>query len=332
MAENFWSKKKVLVTGIAGFVGSWLADALLNRGAEVYGIERDLAAVSNYKILDLDSRTTIVNGDLADFALVERALNEYEIDTVYHLAAQAIVSAANRSPLSTFESNIKGSWNILEACRATDGVRRIIFASSDKSYGVHDRLPYKEDFPLQPRYPYDVSKACADLLARCYFYTYDLPIAITRFANIYGGGDLNFSRIIPDTIRSIIRGKNPIIRSDGTPERDFLYIKDAVKIYLMLAEALEQENVSGEVFNAGSGAPISMKALVEQIIAVSGTTVTPEIIGKGTPHGEIDRQFMDAVKAGEVFGYKVDYTLEKGLKETYQWYETHADVCGITGT
>lgn len=314
-----WKNRPVLVTGINGFVGSALAASLVEQGAHVVGIVRDEIPGSNFNLAGLRDKVTVVRGDLRDPQLLERVMNEYTIDTVYHLAAQAIVTLANRSPRSTFQSNIEGTWNLLEACRGKAHVRAIVIASSDKAYGTHKRLPYQENFPLLPQFPYDVSKACADLIAGSYQKTFGLPIVITRFANIYGPGDMNFSRIVPDTIQSILSDKAPMIRSDGTPERDYLYIDDVIDLYRILAERIE--TTKGEVFNAGHKTPVSVLKVVETLLKISGKKyLKPQILGKGSLHGEIDRQWLDGAKALKVLGWKPRVTLEQGLKKTLNWY------------
>ena len=327
MSALFWKDLPVLVTGITGFVGSSLAARLVGLKARVVGLVRDEVAGSNFHQLGLEQAVTIVHGSLEDYPLLARTVNEYAIEVVYHLGAQTIVGTANRSPLSTFKSNIEGSWNLLEACRAHPGIRAVVVASSDKAYGTHKDLPYREDFLLNPEYPYDVSKACADLLARSYFRTYGLPVVITRFANIYGPGDLNFSRIIPDTIRSVLQGKGPVVRSDGTPERDYLYIDDATDLYILLAERIAE--TKGEVFNAGHNKPVQVLDLVETILRLSGQTrLRPDIRGKGNPHGEIDRQWLDGEKAKKQLGWEPLVELEEGLRRTIAWYEAAFRVHG----
>ena len=249
--------------------------------------------------------------------------------TVFHLGAQAIVSAANRSPLATWESNVRGTYNLLEACRAhshvSDAVQRIVVASSDKAYGDHEDLPYREDLPLQPRYPYDVSKAATDLIARSYWHSFRLPVAVTRFANLYGGGDLNRSRLIPEAVGAALAGRAPVIRSDGSPERDFLYVEDAVEAYLLLADALDGDDSAarGEAFNAGGGAPHAVRDVVARICALAGTDVAPDIRGSGTPEGEIDRQYVDASKLRALTGWEPRVDLDEGLRRTLAWYREH---------
>ena len=321
MSDLFWKDLPVLVTGITGFVGSSLAARLVGLKARVVGLVRDDVAGSNFHQLGLEQAVTVVHGSLEDYPLLARTVNEYAIEVVYHLGAQTIVGTANRSPLSTFKSNIEGTWNLLEACRAHPGIRAVVVASSDKAYGTHKDLPYREDFLLNPEYPYDVSKACADLLARSYFRTYGLPVVITRFANIYGPGDLNFSRIIPDTIRSVLQGEVPIVRSDGTPERDYLYIDDATDLYILLAERIAE--TKGEVFNAGHNKPVRVLNLVETILRLSGQTqLRPDIRGKGNPHGEIDRQWLDGGKVKRLLGWEPHMALEEGLQKTITWYKS----------
>ncbi len=319
-SNHFWYGRPVLVTGITGFVGANLAGALVRKGARVVGIYRDDVAGSALEVLGLKERVTLVHGDLRDIQIIERTLNEYSIEIVYHLAAQAIVGVANRSPIATFQSNIEGTWNLLEACRHQQGIEAIVVASSDKAYGSHKKLPYDETFPLQPEFPYDTSKACADLIARSYFKTYGLPIVITRFANIYGPGDMNFSRIIPDTIQNILKGEAPIIRSDGTPERDYLYVEDVAGLYLLLAENIEK--AKGEVFNAGHKKPYSVKFVVDALLKIGGKKkLKPVIEGKGKLHGEIDRQWMDGAKVKKILGWEPKVSLGAGLKKTFAWYK-----------
>lgn len=316
-----------LVTGAQGFVGSWLAERLLGNGVRVVAPRRDVEPESRFVAEGIEERCTVVLADLLDYESLLRVLNEHGVDTVFHLGAQTIVGTANRSPLSTFETNVRGTYNLLEACRAVgvvgDPVRSVVVASSDKAYGEHDQLPYREDFALLPRYPYDVSKACADLIARSYAATYDLPVAVTRLANVYGGGDLNWSRIVPDTARSLARGDRPVIRSDGTPERDYIHVDDAVDAYLAVAGSLERPELRGRAWNAGSGSPAPVRELVDRLIAVSGREVEPDVQGEGTPHGEIDRQYLDSSAIGEELGWQPRRDLDDGLAATWEWYERH---------
>ncbi len=311
----------VLVTGADGFIGSHVAKALDDKGAEIITIVRDIKKKSNIDILDLREKITIVNGDLVNFADCERVVNEYDVEFCFHIAAQAIVGPANRSPLSTFESNIKGTWNILEACRLSKTIKGLVAASSDKAYGQQKKLPYTEDSPLNGYFPYDASKACAEVLARCYFMTYQLPLAITRNANTYGTADMNISRIIPDVITRLIKNEQPVIRSDGTPIRDYMYIKDAVNAYLILAENLHRKDVVGQAFNFGTGKPISVLELYNKIIKLMGKNAKPKIIGEAK--NEIDAQYLSIKKAKKVLNWEPKYSLEKGLKETIEWYKKH---------
>jgi len=316
--------RTALVTGAYGMLGSWLVKALLERDARVVVLKRDEVRRSALALEGTEPACTVVRGDLIDAAVIERAVGEYEVDTVFHLAAQTIVGTANRSPVSTFESNIRGTWTLMEACRA-HSVQRVVVAASDKAYGPHERLPYREDFALQPRYPYDVSKACTDLIARSYWHTYDVPVAVTRFANIYGGGDLNASRLIPEMVTSVLSGRPPVIRSDGSPERDFLYVEDAVNAYLAITDALDDGPARGEAFNAGGDAPHSVREIVELAIRVAGADVEPDIRGQGTPAGEIDRQYVDSSKLRTLTGWRPQVGLEDGLRRTVEWYRAHPE-------
>ncbi|MGD2144109.1 MAG: GDP-mannose 4,6-dehydratase, partial [Anaerolineae bacterium] len=283
------------------------------------GLVRDRVPYSHLRRSGYQDRIQIVRGGVTDYELIERALNEYEVDTVFHLAAQTIVPIANRAPLSTFETNIKGTWTLLEAARRSPKVRHVVVASSDKAYGAHSELPYTEDAPLLGHHPYDVSKACADRIAQAYSVTYGLPVAVSRCANLFGGGDLNWSRLIPGTIRSVIRGKRPVIRSDGTLLRDYLYVKDAVAAYLRLAECLEATGVRGEAFNLGMDDPKSVMEVVQAIIDVSGQpTLDPVILGEA--ENEIQAQYLDSSKAKQILGWAPRYSLEEGLRETIAWY------------
>ena len=261
-----------------------------------------------------------VRGELEDHLLLLRALNEYEIDTVFHLGAQTIVGTAARSALSTFEANIRGTWNLLEACKACSRfVQRVVVASSDKAYGSHDVLPYTEDFPLQGRFPYDVSKSCTDLITFSYYHTNRLPVAVTRCGNLFGGGDLNFNRLIPGTIRSALLGEAPLIRSDGTFVRDYFYVRDAVDAYLQLAERLPDERFMGEAFNFGTETPMSVVELVGRILAVMGMEeLQPRILNEASH--EIPKQYLDCTKARRMLGWRPSYSLDEGLAATVAWY------------
>jgi CDP-glucose 4,6-dehydratase len=321
------SGSSVLVTGGHGLLGGWVVKALLDQGARVVAIRRDEPVASSLAMLGLADRVDTVTGDICDPGLIPRALNEYEIDSVFHLAAQTLVGTANRSPLSTFETNIRGTWLILEACRL-HGVRGVIVASSDKAYGRQPRLPYREDQPLVPAFPYDVSKAAADLLARSYWHTFELPVAVTRFANLYGGGDTNRSRLVPEAVAAALAGRAPVIRSDGSPERDFLYVEDAARAYLAIWRALLAGQGRGEAFNAGGGEPHRVADVVRLICRLAGSGVEPDIRGAGVPHGEIDRQWVDASKLRELTGWEPSVGLEAGLRLTIDWYREHPEALG----
>jgi CDP-glucose 4,6-dehydratase len=284
-------------------------------------LKRDLVAGSALELHGTERQVNVVHGDICDAALIERALSEYEIDTLFHLAAQTVVGVAGAAPTATFETNIRGTWTVLEACRRV-GVQRVVVASSDKAYGTHEELPYREELALNARYPYDVSKAAADLVARSYWHTYGLPVAVTRFANLYGGGDLNRSRLIPEAVLAALHGRSPVIRSDGTPERDFLYVEDAVEAYLAIAGLLADGRAAGEAFNAGGDHPQSVLEVVELVCRLAGTGVEPEIRGHGTPAGEISRQYVDSTKLRSLSGWVPRTGLEEGLRRTIDWYRS----------
>ncbi len=322
------NRRSVLVTGAHGLLGSWLTAALLQGGARVVAIRRDEPAASGLELLGLSDRVDSVHGDICEEGLIARALNEYEVDSVFHLAAQTLVGTANRSPCSTFETNIRGTWLLLEACRA-HGVQSVIVASSDKAYGRQTELPYRESQPLTPTFPYDVSKAAADLITRSYWHTFGLPVAVTRFANLYGGADTNRSRLIPEAVGAALSGRAPVIRSDGSPERDFLYVQDAVGAYLAIWSALLGGEGHGEAFNAGGGEPHRVSTVVQMICRLAGGELTPEIRGHGTPHGEIDRQWVDATKLRELTGWEPAVPLEDGLRRTLDWYRAHPSALGL---
>ena len=286
-------------------------------------LRRDVEPDSRFRTEGIEDRCIVAMADLTDHDAMVRVLNEHEVAEVFHLAAQTIVSNANRSPLATWEANVRGTWSLLEACRSLGTVRKIVVASSDKAYGDHVELPYREDFALQPRYPYDASKACADLIARSYAHTYSLPIAVTRLANIYGPGDVNWSRLVPDTARALAAGERPVIRSDGTPERDYLYVEDAVDAYLAIEASLDRPQFHGRAWNAGWGRPIKVVDLVRTLIEVSGVAVEPDLHGTGTPHGEIDRQYLDSSAIRAELGWEPRWELAEGLRAAWDWYRRH---------
>jgi CDP-glucose 4,6-dehydratase len=321
---SFWPDRKVLVTGASGLLGSWLIKWLINVKADVVCLIRDWIPQSEFVRRGFVENTRVVRGDICDQILLERILGEYEIKTVFHLAAQTIVSVANRNPISTFSSNIQGTWNLLEACRRSPVVEQIVIASSDKAYGDQTVLPYNEFTPLQGKHPYDVSKSCSDLIGQTYANTYNLPVAITRCGNFYGGGDLNWNRIVPGTIRSILRGQEPIIRSDGKFIRDYLYVEDGVAAYMKVAEKLaENPKLSGEAFNFSTESKISVLELVEQILTQLNSNLKPVI--KNESKHEIRDQYLDATKAHKILDWSPLYNLQSGLQKTINWYEEYFD-------
>jgi CDP-glucose 4,6-dehydratase len=317
-----WTGTRVLFTGAQGFIGSWVAGRLLDEGAEVLILDRPSNELSHFRLRGLHERCTPVAADLMDAGSLERAIEEYGVQAVFHLAATAIVGSATTSPLKTFEVNVRGTWNLLEACRlAADPPRRIVVASTDKAYGAHDELPYRESHALQPRYPYDASKACADIIARSYAHTFGLPVAVTRFGNVFGGGDVNFSRLIPGTIRALLSGERPVIRSNGLMERDFLYAEDAVTAYLAVAGSLDRPELYGRAWNASIGAPATVLEVVGALIEIGGLEGEADVRGQGTPHGELSRQWLDSSAISEQLGWTPKWDLQRGLEATYEWYE-----------
>jgi CDP-glucose 4,6-dehydratase len=321
------SRRRAFVTGASGVLGAALVAKLLERGDHVVVLMRDEVRGSALRTNGLLEQCTVVRGDLLDDGLLDRAIGEHEADSVFHLAAQTIVGIARRSPVTTFDANIRGTWLLMEACRTHD-VRRVVVAASDKAYGPSDVLPYTEDLPLQPTSPYDVSKAATDLIARSYAHTYGVPTATTRFANIYGPGDLNPSRLIPEVIIAALDGRPAIIRSDGSPERDLLYVGDAADAYLAIADALDDPalGASGEAFNAGTGRSTSVREIVDTIVRQVGGGATAEYRGAGVPEGEIDRQAVDPGKLQKLTGWAPQIDLETGLAQTIDWYRAHRDL------
>lgn len=318
--NNFWLDRPVLVTGATGLLGSWLIKRLWELQATVIGLVRDWVPQSELVRSGLFESIQIVYGDICDKALLERVLGEYEIDTVFHLAAQTIVPIAHRNPISTFETNIRGTWELLEACRRSPLVKQIILASSDKAYGNQEKLPYHEDTPLEGRYPYDVSKSCADLIGQTYAKNYDLPIAITRCGNFYGGGDLNWNRIVPGVIRSVIRNQRPVIRSNGKSIRDYFYIEDGVAAYLLLVEKLaENRTLIGHAFNFSNEHEISVLEMANQILRLMNSNLELDVQNEATH--EIGRQCLSAHKAHQMLDWKPLFDLETGLKKTLAWYD-----------
>jgi len=316
---QFWRDRSVLVTGATGLVGSWLTRSLVDAGADVVCLVRDWVPQSELVRAGTLDRVKVVRGDICDRDAMERAVGEYETGVVIHLAAQTIVGIANRNPISTFESNIQGTWNLLEACRRTGGVRSIVVASSDKAYGDQEVLPYNEDTPLAGRHPYDVSKSCADLIAQTYAQTYGLPVAVTRCGNFYGGGDLNWNRIVPGTVRAALRGQRPVIRSDGHYIRDYFYVEDGAAAYLLLAEQLhEREELKGLAFNFSLETEVSVLELVNRVLLAMGSDVEPLVLNHAS--NEIRRQSLDASRARRMLGWKPLFTLDEGIERTIAWY------------
>ncbi|MBA4385942.1 MAG: sugar dehydratase [Anaerolinea sp.] len=318
--QPFWIDRPTFVTGGTGLVGSWLVRRLVEAGADVVCLVRDWVPQSELVQTHLFEKVKVVRGDVRDQALLERIMGEFEIDTVIHLAAQTIVTIANRNPVSTFETNIGGTWSLLEACRRSPKVRQIVIASSDKAYGDQETLPYNEDTPLQGQHPYDVSKSCADLISHTYAKSYGLPVVITRCGNFYGGGDLNWNRIVPGTIRSIHRGQAPIIRSDGQFIRDYFYVEDGAAAYMLLAEKLAANpELKGEAFNFSNELQITVSDLVRSILQQMGSHFEPVILNEA--NNEIRHQYLSAKKARTLLNWSPLFTIEKGLDLTIKWYQ-----------
>ena len=318
MIKNYWKDKNIFITGATGFLGSWLTKYLLEKNSNITALVRDWVPKSKLFSDDSINKINIVRGNIEDYLLIERIVNEYEINTVFHIAAQTIVGIANNNPISTFETNIKGTWNILEACRRNKKIRKIVVASSDKAYGDQEILPYSESTQLIGRHPYDVSKSCTDLICRSYYETYKLPVCVTRCGNFYGGGDLNFNRIIPGTIRSILNNDPPVIRSDGSFIRDYFYIEDAVLAYLLLAEKMDDTNLHGEAFNFSNEIQITVLDLVNKIIDLMDSKLKPVILNEAT--NEIRHQYLSAKKAQDLLGWKSEFDLNIGLEKTISYY------------
>ncbi|MCW2977833.1 MAG: rfbG [Actinomycetia bacterium] len=317
--NGFWRDRPVLVTGAAGLLGSWLVEALLERDARVVVLLRDIVPDALFQTSGSARRSVVVLGDVADGRVVERTIVEYEIDSVFHLAAQTIVGHALRDPLSTFRSNIEGTWELLDACRRSNRATRVVVASSDKAYGSQAVLPYTEDQPLEGRHPYDVSKSCADLIAQTYATTYELPVVVTRCGNLYGGGDLNFNRLVPGAVRAALAGEHVVLRSDGTPVRDYIYVEDAVDAYLTLAERAHEPGIVGRAWNFSTESPMSS---LEMAWAVARTAGRPDLgpVIEGTATHEIQEQYLSAAAARRDLGWAPAYGLEVGLRRTIEWY------------
>jgi len=320
--SQFWRRRNVFVTGGTGFLGPWLLQGLVAAGANVVALLRDTLPLSRLVLHDMASHVTIVRGDVLDAPLLERVLNEYEIDTVFHLAAQSLVAVAHQNPVATFDTNIRGTWQVLEAARRTPGIRALIVASSDKAYGDQPTLPYYEDAPLRGLHPYDVSKSCADLIAATYFHSYQLPVCVTRCGNLFGGGDPNFSRLVPGTVRSVLRGERPVVRSNGKYLRDYLYVGDAVDAYLTVAEQMESPNVRGQAFNFSLERPMAVLDMIDVILTLMQRKDLNPVIAD-TATGEIQNQYLSSEKARDQLAWKPTHGLEQGLLETIAWYREH---------
>ncbi len=318
--KAFWLDRPTFVTGGTGLVGSWLVKRLLAAGADVVCLVRDWVPQSEMVRAGYIEKVKVVRGDIRDRDMLERTLGEFEIDTVIHLAAQTIVTIANRNPVSTFETNIAGTWNVLEAARRSPKVKQVVMASSDKAYGDQEILPYDEKTPLQGQHPYDVSKSAADLIAYTYAKSFDLPVAITRCGNFYGGGDLNWNRIIPGTIRSILRGQRPIIRSDGEYIRDYFYVEDGAAAYMLLAEQLAaRRELKGEAFNFSNEIQVSVREIVDHVLELMNSDLKPEILNETS--NEIRHQYLSAEKARRVLNWKPLFNLDDALALTINWYK-----------
>ncbi|MEK6280869.1 MAG: NAD-dependent epimerase/dehydratase family protein [Acidobacteriota bacterium] len=319
MTTPFWRDRPTLVTGATGFLGGWLVGKLEEAGADVICLVRDWVPQSELVQSGVLERVKVVRGDVCDQALMARVIGEYEIDTVFHLAAQTIVSIANRNPISTFETNIRGTWSLLEACRHSPTVKQIIVASSDKAYGEHEKLPYDEDMPLEGRHPYDVSKSCADLISQAYAATYNLPVVVTRCGNFFGGGDLNWNRIVPGTVRSVLRSQPPVIRSDGDSVRDYLYVEDGAAAYMLVAERLgNQPELAGQSFNFSNEIQMTVLGLVERLLMLMDSDLKPDV--RNEAKHEIGHQYLSAAKARQMLGWSPLFDLDSGLQKTITWY------------
>ena len=322
MNTDFWNNRPTLVTGATGLMGSWLTEKLVDAGARVTALVRDWTPDSQFHTQGLLENVQVVWGQLEDRSFIERVINEGEIVTVIDLAAQAIVPTANRHPYSTFESNVRGTWCLLEACRTVSTVQQIVIASSDKAYGEQSTLPYTENMPLQGKHPYDVSKSCTDLIAQSYAHTYNLPVVISRCGNFYGGGDLNYSRIVPGTIQSVLRKERPVIRSDGSPTRDYIYVEDGAQAYMLLAEVLEKKpELRGEAFNFSNENPMSVLEIATRILTLMESDLKLDVRNEAS--NEIPNQYLDATKAREVLGWNPTFNLDEGLEHTIAWYRSH---------
>jgi len=323
--KDFWPDRPTLVTGATGLVGGWLVKRLVKSSADVVCLVRDWVPQSELVQAEVIDKVKVVRGDVRDQALLERVLGEYEIQTVIHLAAQTIVTIANQNPVSTWETNVQGTWALLEACRRSPKVKQIVMASSDKAYGDSDNLPYDEETPLRGRHPYDASKSCADIISQTYAASFNLPVVVTRCGNFYGGGDLNWNRIVPGTIRSVIRGQRPIIRSDGQYVRDYFYVEDGAVAYMLLAERLaEDENLAGRAYNFSNETQITVQEITERILRLMGSDLKPDVRNEAS--NEIRHQYLSAARAQRDLNWKPLFTLDEGLKRTIDWYRSFLGV------
>ncbi|HYR75236.1 MAG TPA: GDP-mannose 4,6-dehydratase [Pyrinomonadaceae bacterium] len=319
--DNFWLDRPTFVTGATGLVGGWLVRRLVSSGADVVCLVRDWVPQSELARSGVIEQVKVVRGDVRDQVLLERALGEYEIDTVIHLAAQTIVTIANRNPVSTWETNVQGTWALLEACRRTPTVKQIVMASSDKAYGDSANLPYDEETPLRGRHPYDASKSCSDIISQAYAVSYGLPVVVTRCGNFYGGGDLNWNRIVPGTIRSALRGRRPVIRSDGEYVRDYFYVEDGAAAYMMLAERLSQEpKLAGRAFNFSNETQVTVIEIARKLLALMGSELELEVRNEAT--NEIRHQYLSAARARQELNWQPLFTLDEGLRRTIEWYQS----------
>lgn len=319
--SSFWQGRSVLVTGCTGLLGSWMTRELVDRGAKVVGLVRELTSHSHLFTEGLFQKITTVYGRVEDLTALERAISEHNVDTVFHLAAQTLIGVAHREPIMTFEANIRGTWNVMEACRRVGGVSRIVVASSDKAYGSHTSLPYLETAPLLGEQPYEVSKSCSDMICRTYYASYGLPVCVTRCGNFYGGGDLNFNRIVPDTISSALKDKPLVIRSDGSYIRDYFYVRDGVLAYLHLAEQMERPEILGEAFNFSNELQITVLELAQKILKLMGKDhLEPMVLNQA--QNEIKNQYLSAEKARRLLDWHPQYSLDESLIETIEWYQT----------
>lgn len=320
-----WQGVGVLVTGASGFIGGWVAQELVRRGARVVALVRDVDPLALMVHPQLWDAAVRVPGDMTDSAVVLRAIADHGVTACFHLAAQASVQSALTNPTGTFHANVGGTWSVLEACRLAASVDRIVVASSDKAYGEQEKLPYDEETsPLSGRYPYDASKAATEIITGSYVHTFGLPVTISRNANIYGGGDLSGHRLVPETVIGVLSGRRPVIRSDGSPQRDYMYVKDAVAAYLNLAEQMDRKEIHGEAFNFGTGVPVSVLELIEKILEIAGSDLKPDV--RGTATKELSRQYLSAAKAKEVLGWEPQFSLEEGLTETIDWYRSRPEL------